>query len=157
MDVGKWLEIYEKFCKEGSEGIGFLNGFTQWQDWAKTTYFLSWTLDFLRLLQVRAHELNQYFLISTEMTIWSSHMRVSGKCWFWSRRSRRNLLDMQPITWQIDYEAKLVLPLKNCLSLFVNWKIRVFCQAPGPGLVLAWSYHGLVPFLVKTGWVGWGW
>ena len=31
------------------------------------------------------------------------------------------------------------------------------CQAPGPGpglsLVLTWSYHGLVPFLVKT-WPG---
>ena len=30
-----------------------------------------------------------------------------------------------------------------------------YCQAPGPGpgpfMVLAWSYPGLAPFLVKTG------
>ena len=88
--VGRQLWMWESgwksrknFGKEGSEGIGFLNGFTQWQDWAKTTYFLSWPLDFLRLLQVRAHELNQNFLISTEMTIWSigcSTMRIQHLC-----------------------------------------------------------------------------
>ena len=32
---------------------------------------------------------------------------------------------------------------------------QLYCQAPGPGpgpcMVLPWSYHGLVLFLVKTG------
>ena len=41
------------------------------------------------------------------------------------------------------------------IFILSNYIIIFNCQAPGPGpgpgLVLPWTYHGQVPFLVKTG------
>ena len=41
------------------------------------------------------------------------------------------------------------------MVMLSNANIIIYCQAPGPGpgpfMVLAWSYPGLAPFLVKTG------